>query len=248
MMEANSATSDVSMMTCTQPVNDFLGGRMYSNVNVIAALGLDSGNELWVCDEEWYVKNTATDMWYPTCVYYGNGDVAGACDNTQYVCAGATVIGSRGEMNAALRGQASLDSICYDAGFGTRADFMNKDCPRIKETCSYFGNYFMGVLASAGVDTETACSLCVPEVGGDKVGAVKMVTMDGYKNLCVGYSDESLTECPVSGEDDYVCSGSRSGMQIFGWPTSQAASVRVALDQQDMVHPQCRDYMPMPMP
>lgn len=244
-MEMNSATDDVSMMTCTQPKNDFLGGRMYINANVIAALGLDSGNELWVCDGEWYVQVVNTDMWYPTCIYYGDGDVAGACDSSMYVCAGNDVIGSRGEMNAVLRGQASLDSICYDAGFGVRADFMNKDCPRIMETCSYFGNYFMGVLEGAGVDTETACSLCVPEIMGNKIGAVKMVTMDGYKNTCVGYSDESLTECPVSSEDDYVCSGARAGMQIFGWPTSQAGAVRIALDQLDGVHPQCRDHMPM---
>lgn len=242
-MEMNEMrmAEDMAGMTCTQPTSDWLGGRMYTNVNVIAQLGLDSGNELWVCDDEWYVKSG--DYYYPTCVYY-DPNVDAACDSSMYVCAQ----GSRADMNAALRGYEPLDAICYNAGHGLQADFMNRGCPRIQEKCAFFSNYFIEQLTGAGVSTEEACSLCVPDNGESKTGAVKMVTREGYKSICVGYSDESLTQCPVDYADDYMCAGARGGYQIFGWPSAIASAVKVALEQPDQVHPQCRDYMMMPMP
>jgi len=114
----------------------------------------------------------------------------------------------------------------------TRANYMHPACPSYAGKCDTFSNYWTGtVFPNAGISSNHIANLCLASNG-----LVNVVTVNGLESTCVGFSENSQDRCAMDG---FICSGFSNGYMVVGWPGSIGATLRVALGESTLQHPQC---------
>lgn len=215
-------------------------------------------NHVWASCEydgftQYCVKNTETEKFYATCVFYSEDSNAACPEGAQCGRAGSTA-GYPGNQGTRLKEAQK------------RNDFRHYYCESTRDKCYHMGpeveswdwwkDEFKAKTADIYFDEATAeaasWNLCSGR--GEYKDEFYYVDRDEIKRTCVGagtyvYKEDEdkwdFEEAMCPNDRTYMCGGiAGNGVSVWGWPGQQLRAVATALEagftgMTDFYHPQC---------